>query len=287
MKYLIDGSSRKAIRKGPFVAASGSDGEFVWNTETVADAEAVTVAVCKAVAEANGVVLKKSYKRDEIITHVNAGLDKLEGLPEQNKPPVSKVIKDVVTRCAETRDASEDSDSFEIEVLTEVIQELRSHKIDFKIKSIGGMVKKEILEQGLVLTSSARKEQANKILSDEDFNPEEWKDVEEMRDRLVQEVQDTTSSQAMSIIRRFCKDGEIAMPKRTKEKAKPFRDQMIDFLIENSPATEEQLKTFLASKEKESSLGTAQKLQKVVDLAFEAGVASMSDPDEDEEKAAA
>lgn len=271
-KFLINVSGNKAIRTGKFVEASSS--EWVYDTDNVVDSDK-TVADLKELAEANGLSVKSSWNRAELITKITEHFNRLD-LPEQNKMSITAIIKEIVTACAETRDPSEDSDAFEIDILTQVINRLREDEIAFKIKPIGGLVKKEIIEQGLVLTATARKDAVFEMLGEQNFAPESWSDVEEMVNFITDKVADTTEAQAISICRKFCKAAEIDFPKRTKPTKLPFRAKMIKFLIEHRDADEEAVTAFLAENEKEKSLGTAMKLKEVIDQAYDAGAASVS-----------
>ena len=271
-KYLMN-DSNKAIRTGEYVEAT-SEGEWIYDSEAAADDRDLTTDTLKKIADVNGLTIKSSWSRGDLITHLNQHFERLD-LPTQDKMPISLIIKNTVTECAESRDPAEDSDAFEIDVLTQVINRLREEGIAFKIKPIGGLVKKEIIEQGLVLTATARKDAAFEILGAENFSPETWEDVEEMVGHLTQELSDTTYQQAVSLCRKFCKAAEIEFPKRTKAKRIPFRQKMINWLIDNRAATDEEVEAFLAEHEKEKSLGSAKKLREVINQAFDAGVKSV------------
>lgn len=273
-KFLINGSN-KAIRTGEYVEAT-SDGEWIFDSDEAANDRELTSDYLKELAETNGLTVKSSWNRGELITKLNEHLERLD-LPAQNKMPISAIIRETVAECAESRDVDDDSDAFEIDVLTQVINRLREDEIAFKIKPIGGLVKKEIIEQGLVLTATARKEAVFEILGEEGFNPESWQDVEAMVEKLTAEVSDTNYQQAVSLCRKFCKNAEIEFPKRSKPKRIPFRQKMITFLIENRDAEDSVIEEFLAEHEKEKSLGSAKKLREVINQAFDAGVKSVSE----------
>lgn len=272
-KYLFNGKN-KAIRTGEFVEAT-VDGEWIMDTATAADDRDLTMDSLKSIAEENGLTVKSSWNRGELLKHIEDHLERLD-LARQDKMPISAIIKETVAECAESRDPSEDSDAFEIDVLTQVINRLREEEIAFKIKPIGGLVKKEIIEQGLVLTATARKDAVFEILSDAQFAPEEWEEVEAMIDRIKSEVADTTHQQAVALCRKFCKAAEIEFPKRTKAKKLPFRQKVINWLLENRDASDEDVEAFLAEHEKEKSLNSTLKLREVVNQAFDAGVKSVS-----------
>jgi CheY-like chemotaxis protein len=272
-KFLINGSN-KAIRTGEYVEAT-SDGEWILDSETAADDRELTTDVLKELAETNGLSVKSSWNRGELLTKLVEHLTRLD-LASQDKMPISQIIRETVADCAESRDVDEDSDAFEIDVLTKVINRLREEEIAFKIKPIGGLVKKEIIEQGLVLTATARKEAVFDILSAESFAPESWEDVEAMVETITEQVSDTNQQQAISLCRKFCKNAEIDFPKRSKAKRVPFRQKMITFLIENRDAEDSAIEEFLAENEREKSLGSAKKLREVINQAYDAGVKSVA-----------
>jgi hypothetical protein len=58
---------------------------------------------------------------------------------------------------------------FEVEVFTQCIQRLNEEGITFKIKQLGNLVKKEIAEQGLVVSTAQRKELAFAVLEGMSF----------------------------------------------------------------------------------------------------------------------
>lgn len=282
MKYLIAGD-RTLLRKGKFVKADEESGELIYDDETAEHDSLLTVDVLKAIAKANGISVGKA-NRDGIIAILTENLPKIENIPEQNKMSQSDIIKEIVTAKGAERKPGDDADAFEVEVFTECIQRLNKEGITFKIKQLGNLVKKEIQEQGLVVTNAQRKEQIAAILTEAEFKPETWDDVEAMIDRLVKEADDTDRKQALSAIRRYVKANEdMEMPKRTGKASKQsFRDRAIDYMIANSPVSEAEMLVWVVDEggkkpdDAEKIVNRLTSLRETIDKAYAAGKASMS-----------
>lgn len=277
MKYLVAGD-RKVLRKGNFVSADESVGEFIFDDETVEDMKEVTVDVLKSICRNNNIPMGKNPTRGDLIINLTKNLPTLE-LPEQNTMSQSEVIKSIVAEAGANRKPGSDPDAFEVEVFTECIQRLNAEGITFKIKQLGNLVKKEIAEQGFIITNAQRKDQINAILTEAEFRPEEWDEVEAMIERLTKEVGDTERGQALSAIRRYLKAEEFELPKRTKKAKKAFRDRVVDFMIANSPVADDALLAFVieAGKKEEDAPKVVERLEslrKTIDAAYAAGLAN-------------
>lgn len=278
MKYLVN-AEMKVLRKGAFVKADESAGEFIWD-DKVATVDDRTADELRKMCSANGFHSSKNSNKHDLFENITNNLPNLD-IAEQKTMSQSDIIKDVVTQAGANRKEGMDPDAFEVEVFTECIQRLNADGITFKIKQLGSLVKKEIAEQGLIITTAQRKEQVNAILTEADFKPANWDDVEEMMDKLISEVSDTDRKQALSSIRRFLKANEIEIPKRAKAAKVSLRQQAINYMISNSPVEQADLVAFLveAGKTEEVATKTAERLQNLqstIDAAFAAGVASVS-----------
>ena len=276
MKYLIAGD-RKVLRKGDFVHADESAHEFIYDTSTVDDDKDVTVAVLKSIAENNGIHINKNANRGDLIHNLNLNLKLLE-LPEQNKMSQSDIIKSVVEEAAANRPDGVDNDQFEVDIFMACIDKLKDEGVTFKIKQLGNLVKKEIADQGLMITAGQRKELISDILTKADFNPTEWDEVEAMLEKLVKEVQDTERGQALAGLKKYMKDNELEMPKRAKKAKVAFRQAVINFMIENCPVSDEALLEFITAADKkdpEKVVERLSSLKETIDQAFAAGVDSV------------
>jgi hypothetical protein len=278
MRFLIAGD-RKVLRRGPFVKADASAHEFIYDTDTVEEMKEVTVAVLKSIAENNGIHVTKNATRADLIQNLNTNLPSLK-IPEQNTMSQSDIITSVVAAAAANRDPSIDPEMLEINIFTACIQKLNEQKVAFKIKALGGLVKKEIAEQGLLISSSQRKEELTAILEEEKFAPTTWEQVEAMVEHLTKKVSDTDSSQALSGIKRFLKANERELPKREKVSKAPFRVRMAQFLAKCSPASDAAIMEFIkASKRPDPEkdferVNSKNGLREIVDMAFAAGLSA-------------
>lgn len=284
MKYLIN-AEKKVLRKGEFVKADEPAGEFIF-LDNDAAADGITVDDIKTMCEANGIRYSKNANKADLFANLISNLPKLN-VPEQNKMSQSDIIKSIVTEAGQNRKPGTDPDQFEVEVFTECIQRLNSEGITFKIKQLGNLVKKEIAEQGLIITTAQRKEQVNAILTEADFNPSNWDEVEEMIERLTREVGDTDRKQALGSIRRYLKANELELPKRAKAAKVGFRQKVINFMVANSPVTDDALKAFIVGEGKEAEeadkvVGRLASLRETINAAFAAGAASAGGAVEEE-----
>ena len=293
-KYLISGE-HKALRKGEYVKAT-SDGEVILDTDTVAGVKELTVAVLGKICKANGIPQGKNASRSDLIENLTTNLAKLE-LDEQNTMSQSDIIKGIVREQGEQREQGSDPDQFEIEVFTACIQKLNAEGVTFKIKQLGSLVKKEIATQGFIISTAQRREQATLVMAANDFTPEKWDDVEAMQELLVNGerdetgelvldadgevvnggVPDTDHKQALGFIRKWLKSKELALPKRTKAAKLSFRQRAINFMVANSPVTDEVLLAFIKTEKRpdpEKSVERLKSLREVIDQAFAAGAES-------------
>jgi hypothetical protein len=109
------------------------------------------------------------------------------------------------------------------------------------------------------------------------FEPATWDDVEAAIDQVLAECPDTERKQASSLVRRYAKQNEIELPKRNaraKKASGTFRSRLIDFMIANSPVTDEGLLEFCTEagrKDPEKDVERASKLRGTIDAAVEFG----------------
>lgn len=282
MKYLI-GGDRKVLRKGMYVKADESIGEFIWDDDTIGELAGLTVDVLKSICRQNAIPMGKNANKKDLMSKLTKILTTLE-VPEQNTMSQSDIIKSVVSTAGGERVEGSDPDAFEVDVFTQCIQRLNKEGITFKIKQLGNLVKKEIAEQGFILTSAQRKEQINAILEEGEFAPEEWAEVEAMSLVLIQKVGDTDGKTALGAMRRFLKSKELEMPKREKKARESFRQRVINFMVDNSPASDEALLEFVTEAKRPDPEKVVERLgglRDTINQAFAAGVKSTSDEPEE------
>ena len=249
MKILFN-SDQKAIRAGEFVEANNNIGEFIIDTESdiIKNNQDWTVALLHELCAANGIRANKKANRSDLIECFFNGLHRLE-LPRQDQPTQSAIIRDIVAECGKNRNG-EENDAFEVSVFTQVIQKLNAMAIGFKIRSLGALVKQEIAAQGLIVSMSTRREAADKIIEDFDCDFATWEAVQPLVDKIVEEVPDTTVSQAMTCLRRWCKQKEIELPRKAagRKSISGYRNSVLEYMIANSPVEEEALHVFIRDK---------------------------------------
>ena len=282
MKFLIN-AQRKALRKGEYVVADEESGEWILDTDTVEGAKEVTVAMLKGICEANGIHSAKGASRTDMIANLTTNLPNLD-IPEQNTMTQTAIIKEIVAHAGANRKPGSDADVFEVDVFTQCIERLNKDGITFKIKQLGKLVQQEIAEQGLIMSNTQRKRAVYEICDKAKFRPTEWEQMEKMLERVTKEVADTDHARAYSLVKRYLKDNEIAMPKRKKADKLSYRQRVIAFMIENSPVSTEALTAFaLKNKKDAASVERLESLRETIDTAFQAGVKSVTEEVEEEE----
>ena len=230
MKTLTS-SNFKALRQGEFVTASENAGEFIFDSENCE----LAVATLIEISNANGFKLSKGRKSTAVET-LNTQLNSLE-LPEMNEITDTQKVAKIVANGVE---AGHDDDTMLIEIV----------QAGIKFKAAGKLFNQAMAEGGYRITAKDRKEKGRAILVDAEFAPESYDELQAMIERISEEVDDTTTSQANSICKSYAKEFELELPKAPK-KAKStggFRKVIGGYLLENPSATSDQLLEHLIEK---------------------------------------
>ena len=228
MKFLIN-DSFKALRSGEFVVADSSADEFIFDSENTDD---LSVAAMIEISEGNGFLLKKG-KKDQIVKTLVDQLTSLE-LPEMNDKTDSQKVEEIVAAGVEAEKDDE-------EMLIEIIQS------GVKFKAAGKLFAKAMEAGGFRITSKARKAEAREMLVDAEFEPENYDDVKKMCELICEEVNDTTTSQAFVIIKGYCKEFELELPKPTKEKKSGLKGAILAWIVGHPTSPEAGLVDFIES----------------------------------------
>lgn len=197
MKYLIT-NLFVAIRKGEFVKANEDAGEFIYDTDGVKPTRAVAIGL----AEELKIKFSKSANIKTITHAVNEKLASIN-LPEikemTNSDKVEALIKD-----------GKESDKSNDEIMIEVMQLGLGYKA--AVKAFENTMRK----LGFMMKPSDRTEAVKKILTDIDFKPETYEEIEKAVDYICENVAETSKAQARGAINKYAKENEIELPKKPK-----------------------------------------------------------------------
>jgi len=228
MKILIN-SNFKALRQGEFVEANEDAGEFILDTDNKDKAPAK--ATIQEIAKANKITLKSKVTIADALDIIAEALT--ETLPEQNEMTDSQKVEEIVKAGVEAGLSDDD-------MLVQIIQE------GIPFRAAGRLFKKVMEESGLRISSAKRKEQIVAILEDAEFAPETYDEIKEMLERIEKEVADTTTSQALKIIKRYAKDLEIELPKVPRAPTGGIRTKLFDLVKENPAITKAEVEDFFS-----------------------------------------
>ena len=228
MKFLIN-DSFKALRSGEFVVADSSVDEFIFDSENTDD---LSVAAMIEIASANGATLGKG-KKDKTVKALEVILTNLE-LPEMNDKTDSQKVEEIVAAGVE---AEKDDDTMLIEIVQSGVKFKHANKLFAKAMEAGGFR----------ITSKARKAEARDILVEAEFTPADYDAVTAMCEVLCEAVNDTTTSQAFAIIKSYCKEFEIELPKpvKVKKASGGLRAKVFAWIVENPQSDKDGMEQFI------------------------------------------
>lgn len=230
MKYLVNADFR-VVMTGKAVTESKMMNDFIYDTE---NEDGLKVAQMKEIAKANGMKLKGKSSKD-IKASFDDGLEKLK-LPEKRKMTETEQVLKIVQDGHEAK-ISED------EILINIVQ------AGIKFQSAIKMMKNAMVELGFSVTSKERYTKAKEILEEDDFEPEEYSEVVAMAKELSKKIGGTSESQALAQIRKYCKEAEVDLPKKVKEKKTPLAILAITWMISNWEADTDVLEEWLEENE--------------------------------------
>lgn len=217
MLYLFK-NNLKAYRKGQFVEANESAGEFIYDDIE----DGVNTATLHGIAEANNIKLPSKGKKADLVEALAVGLSTLD-IPEVNEMTDSQKVREIV-------EAGHKADKSDDAMLVEIVN------AGVSFKSAAKLFKSTMEELGYRVTSKDRAESCRKVLADADFKPETYDDVNKMAEKIANDVADTSEKQAVAAIRKYCKEMEITIPKAPK-KAKSatggYKAKAYAWMVEN------------------------------------------------------
>lgn len=235
MKYLLN-NNFKIMRKGSHVVANENVGEFIYDDE-ISD---LTHGQLKDIAEANKLQCvgksKTQYQQS-----LNEAL-KMVDVAEQNGPTETQKVEEIVRNGFEQ---GHDDDTIMIAIVQAGISFRRALR----------MFKDAVETLGLRTSVKDVKEVASKLLAELDFNPQSYNDVKQVAEQLVEKVEGATHVQAMTAIKAYAKENEIALPKREKGEKEPKGangrpagkfNKFYQFLLDNPQASQEDIHAFAA-----------------------------------------
>lgn len=236
-KYLIR-SDFKATRKGEFVTANESAGEFVYETGNGSN---LTSGQIFEIADANKLSIPKSLKKGDAIAKLDELLETLK-LDEVNKMTDTAMVEKI---CEAGVAAGKTDDEILIEIVTSGVK-----------FGVAGKLFRQVMEaKGFRVSNSERSKKAEELLGDVELATSD--DVAEAIETLTQNIPDTNEKQALVILRRFAKAKEIELPKvakREKGHVSGFRGVAYRWMIENPAASNKDLTAFIESHGKGESV---------------------------------
>lgn len=214
MKYFIN-TNFKALRKGDYVTADESNGEFIYDSESCDFPQ----ATLKEIAKANKIKISSKDNSKQICEKLDEGLAKLK-IPKVDKMTDTQKVEEII----EAGVAAEKTDD---EMLVEIVQ------AGISFKSAGKLFNNVMTEKGYRIAAKERSAKAVTILDDLGFSPKNYDDVSKAIGALTRGIPDTNHKQAISLIRKYAKTNGIELPK--KEKAPGgFRAKFLDAMSKNA-----------------------------------------------------
>lgn len=267
MKVLI-AENFKALRKGEFVKASSENAEFIFDS----DDNKLTKAVLLEIAAKNKIKVGKKDTVDVLVSTISESITLNKKIAEQNKMSDSEAVKKIV-------DDGVAAGLEDDEMMIQIIQSGIAYKVASK------MFAKFMTDGGHRISAKSRKEEVLNILKEAEFEPETYSEVEEMLEHICKTVSDTEIGQALKLVRGYCKEFEIEMPKPEKKPRGGLKQQIFDFIAGNPTATEADLKTFIVDDKEKDEKFVARYLP-ILQLVNKVAGVVVDDEDENEEKAA-
>ncbi len=233
MMYLID-EQFKVIGKGTSLKASGEN--FILH-------HSLPKATLIEVAKSNGIKFVKSADEKKLFQTIETTLNQIEDIPNMTEENTKlKVDQKYVEIVQQGFANGEDADTIQVNLV----------KAGLKFKQAASTFKKVSEHLGLVVSPKDRIAKATELLGD--FTPADWEGVQKAAAHIVENVADTSESQAISVLRKICKDAEVEFPKKPKgAKAasgpRGFKAKAYAWILGNKEATKEDLEKFLSENE--------------------------------------
>jgi hypothetical protein len=128
----------------------------------------------------------------------------------------------------------------------------------FSFKKAGRYLNKALEALGVRMSAKDRYEAVCELLLENDFEPKTWDEVKKVAEYLAEELDSTTEKQALVSVRKFAKENGIELPKKPKGggggRGKGFRGEIIEWMIENATASDEDFVAWMAGNSKPEAL---------------------------------
>ncbi len=241
MKFLIN-QEFKVLRRGDYVVADESVGEFIYDTEGTP----LHNGTAQEVAEANGFKISKKLSKADYTTKLNEELLAMNA-PEQNTPTESQRVEEIVKA---GYDAGKNDDAIMVDLVQSGIS----------FKKVSKMFKAAVESLGLRVSNKDVATQASEILAAMDFDPKTGADVKAAVEAITAKIEKADPKQALAAVRKYAKANGFELPKAPKgEKrvagvAGGFRGKFVTWVMSNPTATLEECKEWLAAQEKPEAL---------------------------------
>lgn len=149
----------------------------------------------------------------------------------------SQKVEDIV-KAGYAAEKSED------DILVEIVQSGISFGKAMK------MLRSSLQSLGLAISPKDRAAKAATIMSENEYAPKTHAEVLKMAEYLQKEITDTNEKQAIALIRKFCKDTEIELPKKEKGAGSAvggFKQKMFDWMVANPTASEKEFTAWIVN----------------------------------------
>ncbi|MBL4656281.1 MAG: hypothetical protein JKY33_10715 [Bacteroidia bacterium] len=229
--------------------ADKSADEFIYDT-SAPDSFGHNVATMRGIAIQNGIIIPDNLRKSkDIASRLATELIKL-------KLPVEAEM---------TEESSKTERELALETVLDGIdkglcdEDIMCNMLNEKLTflQVPKLFKSIMEEQGHRITSKDRVEKIYAILKKMKFKPinKGWPTVQrallkiiggknEDGDEISATVPDTSEKQAINVMKKFCKEAELAFPKAPRSAAKG-KSRVYEFMINNPGATKEEFSTFM------------------------------------------
>ena len=255
MKYFID-EDFNVIGKGDIDESELSDGDFIYDDAEETDNKAIILGI----AEANSLNIGTDKQRLKILNEkLNNELKTLKVITMTEETTETKVTEETT----ETKVTVDKNYEKVKEIVSKGIEEEKSDdEIIILIVQSGVGYKaairyftKAMQEVGNRISPKERKQAISNILIEKEFEPENYEQVEEVIKEIVSTVNDTNRNQAITAIRKWCKDNDVKLPKKTGTITRTsFKSKTMDWMVANPGATDAELATYIKEQGKKEAV---------------------------------
>lgn len=130
----------------------------------------------------------------------------------------------------------------------------------FGYKKAGRLMNQALVELGVKMSAKDRYEAVCELLTENDFAPTEWSEVQSVIEYIAQEIDSTNEKQAAAAVRKYAKEQGIDLPKRPKGgsggggRGRGFRGEIFDWMVANPAASNDDFAKWMTGHGKPESM---------------------------------